>query len=357
MKVETRREFHTFVPERLTVIREARGLTKVKLAKRIALTPGAISQFEGGLVRPTDETIERIATVVSVPREFFFYAPPPLLELPDCHFRHQRSTNVGEKRRVVALGRLALDMFNFIEQWVDMPKLDITPVASDLSRTADGLERIADTMRHRWGLGFGPISNMTWLLENKGIAVLEVEGHSERLDAFSAWTTKRPVVFLATEKKSGSRRRFDAAHELGHLLLHRTASPGNRDTENQADAFASAFLLPRQPFVAECPKFLLWPSLIQLKKRWKVSLAAIVRRAFDLGIYSEATYRRAYMQLNQRGWRRREPEEPPIERPALLPRAIDALTQRGKNAEDLLRDYPLTRFELKALIHAARTAV
>jgi Zn-dependent peptidase ImmA (M78 family)/transcriptional regulator with XRE-family HTH domain len=343
-----------FVPERLTVIREARGFTKSILAKRAGVTQGAISQFEGGLVCPSEETIDRFCDLMNVPRNFFFFSPPPILELPDCHFRHQRSTNAGEKKRVVATGRLALDMFNYFEQWVQMPRVELAPVASDISRTQEGTERIADTVRLRWGLGFGPISNVTWLLESKGVAVLEIEGHSERLDAFSAWTPRRPVVFLATEKMSGSRRRFDAAHELGHLLLHRTASPGNREIESQADGFASAFLLPRQPFIAECPKFLLWPALIQMKKRWKVSLAAIVRRAFDLGIYSEATYRRAYVQLNQRGWRKNEPEEPSIERPALLGQAVNALTKRGENVEALLKNYPLTRFELKAILYSAR---
>lgn len=186
-----------------------------------------------------------------------------------------------------------------------LPAESITPLATQVDGPEE-VERLAERVREAWGLGLGPISDVVALLERHGVLPVEVEGHSERLDAFSTWADHRPLVFLAMGKGSASRRRFDAAHELGHLLMHVDVSPGDIALERQADAFASAFLLPRAAFAAECP-----PRLQELKRRWKVSLAAMVRRAYDLGIYSEATYRRGYMQLNQRGWRESEPAADP----------------------------------------------
>jgi Zn-dependent peptidase ImmA (M78 family) len=164
------------------------------------------------------------------------------------------------------------------------------------------------------------------------------------------WAAQRPVVFLSTEKGSASRRRFNAAHELGHLLMHVDVSPGDPELERQADAFASAFLLPRATFGAECPRRLSWPHLRDLKRRWKVSLAAMVRRAYDLGVFSEATYRRGYMQLNKRGWREVEPEEPTMEHPRMLQDVIALLERLGYPRVQIAERVHLHLADLEALL-------
>jgi hypothetical protein len=112
----------------------------------------------------------------------------------------------------------------------------------------------------------------------------------EDMDAFSAWHAKRPIVFLIDHKGSTSRLRFGAAHELGHLVMHADVVAGSPELERQANRFASAFLLPRETFLPECPRRLNWPHFYELKRRWKVSVAALVRRAYDLECISEASY-------------------------------------------------------------------
>jgi hypothetical protein len=141
----------------------------------------------------------------------------------------------------------------------------------------------------------------------------------------------RPMVFLSTDRGAlASRRRFDAAHELAHLIAHGGCEVGDPALEDVADRFASAFLLPAAPFRSECPTRLSWPALRDLKRRWGVSLLAIVRRAYDLGIYSEATYRRAHVQYGQHGWRAQgEPDEPPMERPTLVQHVVAQLAEAG----------------------------
>lgn len=338
---EAEASIHDFRPDRLTLAREARGLLKKELAERVDLTPSAISQLELGKIRPAPETLLRFALALQVRPEFFSGERPIQIPAEACHFRRLRSATQTEQRRVRALGSLLLEVVEHLEQLAEIPAESITPLAAQIEGAED-IEALAERLRSEWELGLGPISSVVALLERHGVIPIEVEGHSERLDAFSAWVGARPVVFLSTEKGSSSRRRFDAAHELGHLLMHVDVDAGDPGLENQADAFASAFLLPRSSFGAECPQRLSWPHLLELKRRWKVSLAAMVRRAYDLGIYSEATYRRGYMQLNKRGWRAREPEEPPMERPQILRDVVQLLEEAG---------YPRARIAASVHLH------
>lgn len=325
-----------FSPDRLIIAREARGLQKRELAAAIEATPSAISQFERGRARPNAETVLRLALALGVPPEFFRGKHTPVISPEACHFRRLRSSSQVEQRRVRAVGALLMMVFEHLEQFVDLPRESLTALSNSLEDGID-IETAAQKVRSAWGLGSGPIQNMVGLLEREGVVVIEAPGHSSRLDAFSAWVGGRPLVFLSTDKDSASRRRFAAAHELGHLLLHPDVLPGAVDLERQADAFASALLLPKEPFAAECPRVLNWDRLLVMKDRWKVSLAAIVRRAYTLGVYSEATYRRAYVQLSSRGWRTNEPCEPSLERPRTLRRAVELLEGNGYSREAIAR--------------------
>jgi len=207
-----------------------------------------------------------------------------------------------------------------LEEHVTFPEEQISEHAAEV-RSLQEVELLAERLRAVWGLGLGPISDMVALIERLGVMVLELKGHSRALDAFSTWLVGRPLVFLSSEKESATRRRFDCAHELGHLLMHQEADPGRRELEAQADRFASAFLLPGESFAKEYPDRLNWAHLRALKRRWKVSLAAMLKRAFDLDLISEATYRRAFVHLNRAGWREQEPDEPSMERPSLIKKA------------------------------------
>lgn len=320
---------NSFTPARLTLAREAAGLDVKELAERIGATPSAISQLEHGNTRPRTETLLRISLAVGVPPEFLGAPAPPELPPEQCHFRRRRGATTRERRYVLARGRLVREVVRYLEEFVEFPADAVTPVQSPATTLVEA-EILAAQMRDAWGLGMGPISDVVGLLEVHGVIPVEVQGHSTRLDAFSVWAEGRPMMFLSTDKGVASRRRFDAAHELAHLVAHRGCSSNDSALEPIADRFASAFLLPDAPFRAECPTRLSWPSLRAMKSRWGVSLQAIVRRAYDLGIYSEATYRRACVQWGQHGWRETgEPDEPPMEHPTLIENVIAQLAAAG----------------------------
>jgi Zn-dependent peptidase ImmA (M78 family) len=186
------------------------------------------------------------------------------------------------------------------------------------------------------------------LLESKGIVVALIPDDCQEVDAFSAWHDGRPLIFLVRHKGSTSRTRFDAAHELGHLVMHADVAAGSPELERQANRFASAFLLPRESFLPECPRNLNWPLFRELKQRWKVSIAALLKRAYDLECLSEASYRRAFVHLNQTGERRREQHEPPAEDATLIAQAVAAIADEY-STEDLASALAMPSADLRAV--------
>lgn len=344
-----------FDPERLTLAREARGLTKAELAERIGKTPSAVSQFESGRSRPDGQTIGRLMLALGTPAAFFARTPDAveykLIPLDRCHFRSLRSTTQKNRRALLARGTIICGLLSFLEKKVFLPQEQVTTLAATPTDDEE-VEQLALEVRNRWGLGLGPIGNMVNLLERHGVVVIPIDDGCRDVDAFSLWNEGRPIIFLVMEKGSTSRTRWDASHELGHLIMHVDVAAGSPELERQANRFGSAFLLPRDSFIHEAPRRINWDLIWELKRRWKVSAAAIVRRCFDLGTISEPAYRRAFMHLNQTGQRMSERDEPPQEHPVALRKALEVV--EGK--------WPLTRIadelalsanELQSLVSSA----
>lgn len=327
-KVDIHTAARLFDPERLTLARELRGLTKQQLADKIGKTPSAVSQFESSRARPDGQTIGRLLLALNMPASFFAKTndSPRISVIPIdvCHFRSLRSASQKDRRMLLAKSSLMNALLTFLEGKVRLPEERVT-MLSTLPREADAIDALAEEVRAKWGLGLGPIASMLNLLERNGVVVIPIDEGCHEVDAFSLWNGKRPCVFLVMEKGSTSRTRMDAAHELGHLVMHADVSAGSPELERQANQFGSALLMPRSSFYHEAPRRLHWDDIWALKRRWKVSAAAIVRRTYELGIFSEATYRRAFVYLNQIGARTHEPEEPPAEGPVMVRKALDVI--------------------------------
>lgn len=320
-----------FEPERLTLARELRGLTKQQLADKIGKTPSAVSQFESARARPDGQTVGRMVLALKVPASFFAKTSegPSLSVIPldICHFRSLRSASQRDRRMLLAKSSLMSGLLAFLEHKVTLPEERVTVLAT-LPKDAGEIESLAVEVRTKWGLGLGPIGNMINLLERNGVVVFPIDDACREVDAFSLWNGKRPCVFLVMDKGSTSRTRMDAAHELGHLVMHADVAAGSVELERQANHFGSALLMPRASFYHEAPKRLNWDHIWELKRRWKVSAAAIVRRSYDLGIFSEATYRRAFVHLNQSGERTSEPHEPSKEAPVAVMKALEVIAHK-----------------------------
>jgi Zn-dependent peptidase ImmA (M78 family) len=241
-------------------------------------------------------------------------------------------------------------LVQLVEQYVELPQPDIPDhLAGDLS--VEAIEQTASDLRNLWGLGQGPISNMVALLEGRGCIVSRIIAGSGAVDAFSGRVGLRPFAILTVDKDNAERSRFDAAHELGHLVLHQDVNPGSQAAEKQAHAFASAFLMPRDVIAEELPSRLDFASYFELKVRWRVNVAALLYRARQVGRLSDPGFRRAMTDLNANGWRIHEPMSGPHEIPTVIAAALVLLERaRGVGRDDLARELRVGREDIDQLL-------
>ena len=319
-----------FEPARLRLARELREWSQADLARHLDVTPAAASQFESGVTRPGPAAMQRLGEVLGVPDEFFYL---PMTETHEGFFRSLRRTSVSHRRHARAVAQIAHDVVQAAGEG-QLPSVSIPcmPVV-DLEAPRAVLEDVAGQARAALGLPDGPVPNVVQTLEDHGLVVIRLPLDTADVDAFSLPFHDRPVVVLGADKNDRARSRFDAAHELGHLVMHGDQIWGVRQVEQQAHSFAAAFLMPADDIAQELPTRADWPTLFDLKRKWQVSLGALLMRARTLGRMSESQYLTAVKAASARGWRRVEPV--PLgqpEQPAGLSNLLTAPTTQGATA-------------------------
>jgi Zn-dependent peptidase ImmA (M78 family)/transcriptional regulator with XRE-family HTH domain len=298
-----------FDPGRLTQARQALSWTKKRLADELGISAAAVGQYEAGVIRPRAEQLERIAQLLDVPADYFAVGRPRAdVDAAACHFRSLRSMRAYERERAVTYVEQLWELCHALELRVKLPEADLPDLsASDALDEAEGScpapsapAEAARLVRRRWGLGSDRVSHLVRTLEAHGILVgLLPFSDARRVDAFSTSHTPRPVMVLASDKTDVYRHRFTAGHELGHLLLHRNAQPGDVRHEREADQFAAEFLVPAARIEAHLPRRIDFPRLISLQSYWGVSVEALLYRSRELGVMSDATHRRARIKLSE----------------------------------------------------------
>jgi Zn-dependent peptidase ImmA (M78 family)/DNA-binding XRE family transcriptional regulator len=327
-----------FDGDRLRQARLFHGWRKIDLAHEVGVTPAVISQYEQGRTRPSHATLAALSLRLGFPPEFFEQGRPSVrLDAGQAHFRRLRSTSKLDRDRLIVRLELLAEILRRMESHVRLPAVTIPSIPVDVDDVDALPEKAAMEVRRAWELGDGPIDNVVRLLEAKGIIIIRPRLGTGDVDAFSTWAGGRPVIVLASDKDDAARSRFDVSHELGHLVMHHDAEPGRQAVERQAQRFAAAFLMPKTVIARELPGRMHWPGYLRLKKRWGVSLQALLYRARTLGVLSPDSYQRAQVQLSARWGRVSEPGEiGPPEEPMVLQRAMDLMSDRlGISAEGI----------------------
>lgn len=310
-----------FNPSRLEIARKRRGMSHAALAQALGVQPRSLTGWKAGIT-PTRSTIMAMVEVLRFPEAFFF---GPDLEVPaedGISFRSLTRMTARQKDMAQAQGAMALAMSQWINRKFELPQ----PQVPDLRHLATTPEAAADALRQMWGLGESPIRNVVHLLESKGIRVFSLSIEAKEVDAFSAWSTDGIPLIMLNTFKTAERSRFDAAHELGHVVLHRHGRANrSKELEAQADAFASAFLMPSRSIIATFPRYASIASMIALKKTWGVSLSAIAYRFHALKLISDWQYKSACMEIGRHGYRTQEPDELPREASVILPAILKEL--------------------------------
>ena len=353
-----------FVGYRLREAREARGMTAIALADILGITRAAVSQYENGHQSPSPEIMRQVSHVLNSPVQRFLRPADSSRDRGVIFYRCMSSATKRARSRAERRYEWLREISCFLEKYarfpdVQFPQFELPDNPEQLDH--DRIDDLATEARRFWGLGDGPISNVTWLLENNGAIMCRCELEAATLDAFSEWhpSDRRPFIILASDKDSAARSKFDAAHELGHMLLHRKVMPSllNHNSsfsllEAQANRFASSFLLPSASFGNEfyAPSL---DALRSLKERWGISIAAMIMRAADLRLVTEDQQKKMWINLARRKWKTREPLDDIVEpeRPRFLRRCLELLLEkRVISAQEISFQLGISASDIERLI-------
>ncbi len=310
--------------EMLVIGRESRGLTQKELASKLDISAAQLSRIEVGLRNiKNNELRGKIQNTLNYPLEFFVQNQP-IYGMGVSELFHRKRHNISDKllNKVYAQIYLrSIEMCKLLRS-VDMGETNIRPI--DISDFDDDAAEIARITRVSWRLPHGAIRNLTSAIENAGGIVIPFDFETRNIDAISHLARGMPPLFFVNMFSPPDRLRFTLCHELGHIIMHRTAEP---DSERQADKFAAEFLMPTKEIKTELSDLSL-QKLAFLKQYWKVSMAALIKRATDLQQITPRHARTLWMKMGKLGYRTREPIETdiPAEKPVLLNNIIELYT-------------------------------
>jgi Zn-dependent peptidase ImmA (M78 family)/DNA-binding XRE family transcriptional regulator len=328
------------IPERIKEAREARGLTVEAFADQLDVTRQAVAQYETGQIAPGGEILAKIIGLAGLPPSFFAtHRERTRHETP--FWRGLKRMEQHHRRRISRRLEWARDISAYLERFVQLPKINLP--SFEFNAEIDDAEKIevaAETLRDFWGLGRGPIRDLSLILEKNGIVLVREGVDCPDMDAVSVWQGGRPFLLYSSQVTSGPRVAFNLSHEIAHIFLHAGVEVTTKNLdriEKQANRFAGAFLLPRETFSEE----ILGNSVSYfkaLKQRWGVAIAAMVYRCKDLNILNANQYAYLLRQMNALKIRKIEPLDDafPMRSPRLLSESIKMILERGVQTREQL---------------------
>lgn len=306
--------------ESLKVVRHYYGMSQSKFSKEIGITQSKLSKIENGEVELSEDSIKNIDGFLPV----FFNRNH---EIPAQQLYYRKLSSVSKSMVSMFESRmlLLLDMINHLTERIEIPENKLPSI--DAEDFQLDFENIAQEVRIALKTPRGSISNLISLLERNGVIVHFFDYNfitesNRKFDGVSTYMNGVPVI-LVNNKIPNSRKVFTIAHELGHLVMHfdYIINP-DRDIEDEANKFAFSFLAPVEDVKKEFKRFNL-DKLFKLKSDWKMSAAAILYRAREIGNIDNDWYRKCITWLSN--YRKKEPYEFDIEKPSLLKMMIDLL--------------------------------
>jgi Zn-dependent peptidase ImmA (M78 family) len=331
-------------PERIDLVRRRLGLTKIDFASRLGVDRKTIQRFESGEGDLAQGVLDKLCLFSGYPVDFFYKGSPELPPSDGVSFRSQRSLTARPRDAALAAATIAFELDDWVHERFNIPRQSL-PQFKDFCP-----QEAALALRSRWGMGVKPIANMINVLESRGVQVFSLSEETRHLDAYSFWRNEKPYVFLNTCKTS-EHSRFDAAHELGHLVLHRHGGPGHRNAEDEANAFASEFLIPSPDLEANVRTVNSIADLIKAKKRWGVSASALnyALNHRSRKIISDWNYRGFCIELSRNG-RAIEPDPMPQETSQVWTKILMSLWREGLSISRIAVELSVPESEISNLL-------
>ena len=317
----------------LEVAREMRGFTQEKAATLIGISQGKLSKAEHQLQTLPDAVFLKAAEVYDFPISFFSRNVDRSSE--ECfYFRRKLTISAKSIESFKAQIQVLKLIFDDILAPIELPECTLP----SLSPKDYSIKEIASAIRHKLGIGYGPVPNLTSILEKNGIQVFKFDFGTNKLDGLSSITSSGYKFIFLNSQMPNDRNRFSLAHELGHVIMHLgQGEPGSEELEQEADDFASEFLMPEDE-ISEMLYNINISTLAELKRRWKVSMRALIRRARDLKCISDNTYRSYQILFSRKGYNKLEPLPLATETPTIIRDSLDLYKRElGYNDSDIMQ--------------------
>ena len=299
-------------PQMIVLARESRGLSQKDLADKLLISAGKLCRAEQDEQPLSEESADKLSEILHYPKSFFFQQGEGYVT-SSLNFR--KRVNVSQQLLIPLEARINVYRLN-IETLFSKIKLPEPNFPVSINQKEENIEETAKKLRKFWKLPSGAIHSLTEVLEFNKIIIVSLDFGTERVDSRAMLTQDMRPVIVLNKRMLGDRQRFSMAYELGHLIM----PPLESDKDHAAKAFAGEFLMPAKDISKDFEGDITLVKLGELKKKWKVSMQALLYRASDLGFITDNQKRYLISQFNALNIRRREPKEldVPIEKPILL---------------------------------------
>lgn len=307
--------------ERLRRAREMRGLTQVGLANAAGIDQSHVACLEAGTRCPSAQVLSSLARALELPDSYFTQPVRAYLSAGTLRYRAKADLGKRAATRIRFEAEHALEIVLALAERVNLIPIRLGAFGAVPAEAARNLRTEMGVPSDR------PLHHLIRNFEKLGGIVIAL-GAQEGFDAFADWggrLRELPVVAIA-DGSPPDRLRMNLAHEIGHLILHRDAMIPNRQAENQAFSFAGQLLAPSEPIIRDLMSSELnLEALVAVKRKWGISVSALVRRGRDLGLISERHYRTLNARINAVGWKYNEPSS--AERFAERPLAVRKMAE------------------------------
>lgn len=311
--------------EAIHTSRIASGLTQAQLADRAEVTQAALSRYENGLREPEPATLERLASEVGVNSRLLTSMSQITGSIAtEAHMRRRATAPVRVWRRLEAGINVLRAQMRLLLSSIDYQAPNNMPSLDPVEYLPHEAARL---VRAQWRMPQGPVRNLIAWMESAGCLIIERDFGTPRVDGLSQWIDDHPIIMINSRVPT-DRKRLTLAHELGHIVMHSEPIYLSKQSEEEAMWFAAEFLMPAHLIRPELRQRSLG-HFANLKRKWMVSIAALIERAYKLGTITRTNRTSLYKALSAKGWRKREPlsEQLPLEIPSTPASIVNAFEE------------------------------
>lgn len=315
--------------ELIIIARESIGITQRELAELLNLDQGAFSKIEHGLMEFPTETLPALSSILGYPESFFYLEWKPIRI--EGHYRKKISLPAKSLKEYRAKMTIAEKHISTLLDSIELPRINIP--SWDIDK--DGSPSMcAKFVRDFWRIPKGRIENLSQLLEDNGIVIIELDLGD--MDGFATYSKDNVPLLFANRNRPGDRDLFNKAHEASHYIMHfgKSISP-DRDIDKEANEFASEFLLPIKDVENDLIKLSV-SKLADMKRYWRVSMASIITKAKNAGLLTKNQSDYLWKQMSSLGYRTKEPVVTLREKPTIIQEIfVSYLQELGYTKDDL----------------------